>query len=128
MHFLGFSFTPRIRDLGETKLYLPGGNVTYTTLAALIGGKINSKQIRARGSDGNHRRATVATVRLPECTVFPGSPDAHHGGIWKMGGHGNCGDLRLVTHFGKKEFDQRCTKKPKLLGYLSFLFKSGRFN
>jgi TnpA family transposase len=47
MHFLGFRFAPRIRDLGETKLYLPTGAVDYTTLAALIGGKINSKQIRA---------------------------------------------------------------------------------
>ena len=67
-------------------------------------------------------------VRLPECTVSSGSPDAHHGGIWKMGGYVNCGDLRLVTHFGQEGCDQRCTKKPKLLGYLSFLFKSGRFN
>ncbi len=47
MHFLGFRFAPRIRDLGETKLYLPNGDVNHTTLAALIGGKINSKQIRA---------------------------------------------------------------------------------
>ena len=47
MHFLGFRFAPRIRDLGETKLYLPNGEVDYATLAALIGGKINSKQIRA---------------------------------------------------------------------------------
>ena len=45
-----------------------------------------------------------------------------------MGGYVNCGDLRLVTHFGQEGCDQRCTKKPKLLGYLSFLFKSGRFN
>ena len=43
----GFRFAPRIRDLGETKLYLPNGEVDYITLAALIGGKINSKQIRA---------------------------------------------------------------------------------
>ena len=47
MHFLGFRFAPRIRDLGETKLYLPNGEFDYATLAALIGGKINSKQIRA---------------------------------------------------------------------------------
>lgn len=47
MHFLGFRFASRIRDLGETKLYLPNGEFDYAILAALIGGKINSKQIRS---------------------------------------------------------------------------------
>jgi TnpA family transposase len=29
MHLLGFRFAPRIRDLGDTKLYIPKGDATY---------------------------------------------------------------------------------------------------
>jgi TnpA family transposase len=47
MHMLGFRFAPRIRDLGETKLYLPKSNVRYDALKPMIGGKLNIKQIRA---------------------------------------------------------------------------------
>ncbi|WBX45376.1 Tn3 family transposase (plasmid) [Klebsiella pneumoniae] len=32
MHLLGFRFAPRIRDLGETKLYVPQGVQAYPTL------------------------------------------------------------------------------------------------
>ncbi|UMX71211.1 Tn3 family transposase [Klebsiella pneumoniae] len=37
MHLLGFRFAPRIRDLGETKLYVPQGVQAYPTLRPLIG-------------------------------------------------------------------------------------------
>ena len=46
MHLLSFRFAPRIRDLGETKLYLPNGDIDYAALTTLIGGKVNIKQIR----------------------------------------------------------------------------------
>uniref|UniRef100_UPI003AF31D6D Tn3 family transposase n=1 Tax=Salmonella enterica TaxID=28901 RepID=UPI003AF31D6D len=36
MHLLGFRFAPRIRDLGETKLYVPQGVQAYPTLRPLI--------------------------------------------------------------------------------------------
>jgi TnpA family transposase len=29
MHLLGFRFAPRIRDLGDTKLYIPKGDAGY---------------------------------------------------------------------------------------------------
>ncbi len=29
MHLLGFRFAPRIRDLSDTKLYLPSGKLKY---------------------------------------------------------------------------------------------------
>ncbi|WP_430625903.1 Tn3 family transposase, partial [Vibrio cholerae] len=32
MHLLGFRFAPRIRDLGETKLYVPNSVQDYPTL------------------------------------------------------------------------------------------------
>lgn len=47
MHLLGFRFTPRIRDLGETKLYVPQGVHAYPTLRPLIGGTLNIKHVRA---------------------------------------------------------------------------------
>ncbi|MEJ9400161.1 Tn3 family transposase, partial [Escherichia coli] len=37
---LGFRFAPRIRDLGETKLYVPQGVQAYPTLRPLIGGTL----------------------------------------------------------------------------------------
>jgi TnpA family transposase len=46
MHLLGFKFAPRIRDLGETKLYIPKGDHNYESLTPLIGGTINIEQIR----------------------------------------------------------------------------------
>jgi TnpA family transposase len=47
MHLLGFRFAPRIRDLGETRLYLPKRTAVYTALKPLIGGTIQIRSIRA---------------------------------------------------------------------------------
>ena len=47
MHLLGFRFAPRIRDLGDTKLYIPKGETTYDALKPMIGGTLNIKHIRA---------------------------------------------------------------------------------
>ena len=45
---MGFRFAPRIRDLADKQACTSAGNETaYPTLAALIGGTINVKQIRA---------------------------------------------------------------------------------
>ncbi|PKQ71139.1 Tn3 family transposase [Aeromonas sobria] len=47
MHLLGFRFAPRIRDLGETKLYIPKRDATYEGLKSMIGGTLNIKLICA---------------------------------------------------------------------------------
>ncbi len=47
MHLLGFRFAPRIRDLGDTKLYIPKGETTYDALKPMIGGTLNIKHVRA---------------------------------------------------------------------------------
>jgi TnpA family transposase len=47
MHLLGFRFAPRIRDLGDTKLYIPKGDATYEALKPMIGGTLNIKHVRA---------------------------------------------------------------------------------
>ena len=46
MYLLGFRFAPRIRDLGDTKLYIPKGKNKYDTLSTMIGGTLNVKHIR----------------------------------------------------------------------------------
>lgn len=48
MPFVGFRFAPRIRDLGETKLFIPQGDVIYDGLKPMISGeRLKIKQIRA---------------------------------------------------------------------------------
>lgn len=45
-HLLGFRFAPRIRDLGDKRMYGFGKPTEYPDLAPLIGGKIDTKKIR----------------------------------------------------------------------------------
>lgn len=51
MHLLGFRFAPRIRDLADKRLFVPGKQSDYPTLSVLIGGTINQKQIRDHWDD-----------------------------------------------------------------------------
>ena len=51
MHMPGFRFAPRIRDLGDTKLYIPGTAHKYPGLKAMIGGTLNLKHLRAHWDD-----------------------------------------------------------------------------
>jgi TnpA family transposase len=51
MHLLGFRFAPRIRDLSDTKLYLPDRKVKYPSLAPMTGGVINTKPIRLQWNE-----------------------------------------------------------------------------
>src|SRR4029077_13320256 len=46
MHLLGFRFAPRIRDLADKRLFVPGKQTDYPALAALTGGSINVKHVR----------------------------------------------------------------------------------
>ena len=47
MHLLGFRFAPRIRDLGDTKLFIPKGDTAYDALKPMISSdRLNIKQIR----------------------------------------------------------------------------------
>jgi len=47
-HLLGFSFAPRIRDLADKGLYVPGKESDHPTLAPQIGGKLNLKLVRTQ--------------------------------------------------------------------------------
>jgi len=44
-HLLGFRFAPRIRDLADKRLYVPGKLSQWSTLTPLIGGAINTRII-----------------------------------------------------------------------------------
>lgn len=46
MHLLGFRFAPRIRDLGDTKIYIPKGDADYDGIKSMIGGTLNIKHVR----------------------------------------------------------------------------------
>jgi len=46
MHLLGFRFAPRIRDLGDTKLFIPKSDIAYDALKPMIGGTLNIKHVR----------------------------------------------------------------------------------
>lgn len=50
-HLLGFRFAPRIRDLGDTKLYVPGKVADHPALRSMIGGSLNIKHLRAHWDD-----------------------------------------------------------------------------
>ena len=56
-HLLGFRFAPRLRDLGDTRIYVPKSAETYPELRPIIGGTLNVKQIRDHW-DGILRLAT----------------------------------------------------------------------
>lgn len=47
MHLLGFRFAPRIRDLGDTKLYVFQDGSGYEALKPMIGGTLNIRHLRS---------------------------------------------------------------------------------
>jgi TnpA family transposase len=50
-HLLGFRFAPRIRDLADKRLYVPGKSDRWSTLEPLIGGFINAKLVERQFGD-----------------------------------------------------------------------------
>jgi TnpA family transposase len=44
-HLLGFRFAPRIADLADKRLYVPGKPAQWQALNSMIGGSINTKII-----------------------------------------------------------------------------------
>lgn len=77
MHLLGFRFAPRIRDLPDKRLYIPGETKRYPTLAGLIGGTLNVKLVRAHWDEvlrlaASIRQGTVtASLMLRKLGSYP---------------------------------------------------------
>ena len=76
-HLLGFRFAPRIRDLGDKRIYSIEKPETYPALAPLLGGTINLKQIEGHWDDllrltGSIRKGTVtASLILGKLASYP---------------------------------------------------------
>jgi len=77
MRLLGFRFAPRIRDLGDTKLYIPKGDDAYDALKPMIGGTLNIKHVRAHWDEilrlaTSIRQGTVtASLMLRKLGSYP---------------------------------------------------------
>ena len=84
MHLLGFRFAPRLRDLGDTKLYIPKNeslnkseSLNYDLLQPMIGGTLNLKPIRAHWDEilrlaTSIRQGTVtASLMLRKLGSYP---------------------------------------------------------
>ncbi len=73
---LGFRFAPRIRDLGDTKLYIPS-KTNYEGLKPMIGGTLNIKHIQAHWDDilrlaTSIKQGTVtASLMLKKLGAYP---------------------------------------------------------
>ncbi len=76
-HLLGFRFAPRIRDLAGTRLYSIEKPSSYATLAPLIGGVANWKQITDHWDDILHlatsikRGLVTASLMLRKLGAYP---------------------------------------------------------
>ncbi|MBV8384935.1 MAG: Tn3 family transposase [Planctomycetaceae bacterium] len=76
-HLLGFRFAPRIRDLADKRLFVPGKPGDYPALSALIGGTINAKSIRTHWDEilrlaASIRQGTVtASLMLRKLGSYP---------------------------------------------------------
>ncbi|MBP0633660.1 Tn3 family transposase [Cupriavidus sp. AcVe19-1a] len=77
MHLLGFRFAPRIRDLAETKLYIPGSPDDYPAVAPMIGGTYRENLIRSHWDEilrlaTSIRQGTVtASLMLRKLGSYP---------------------------------------------------------
>ncbi|MFK0380239.1 Tn3 family transposase [Pandoraea sp. NPDC090278] len=78
MHLLGFRFAPRIRDLGDTKLYIPKSDTAYDALKPMVSSdRLNIKAIRAHWDEilrlaTSIRQGTVtASLMLRKLGSYP---------------------------------------------------------
>jgi TnpA family transposase len=82
-HLLGFRFAPRIRDLADKRLYVPGKERDHPTLAPLIGGKLNLKLVRTQWDEilrlaASIRHGTVtASLIIRKLASYPRQNSLH---------------------------------------------------
>ncbi len=76
-HLLGFRFAPRIRNIGETRLYTIDRPANYPALEGLIGGMINTKHIPLNWEDVLRLTASIkhgtvsASLMLRKLGAYP---------------------------------------------------------
>ena len=76
-HLLGFRFAPRIRNIGESKLFLPTKAMTYPKLETMIAGVVNKSLLETQWEGilrlaSSIRRGTVtASLMLSKLGAYP---------------------------------------------------------
>jgi len=76
-HFLGFEFAPRIADLADKNLYVPGKPGDWPALSSLIGGTISRKLIEREFADVARLAASIqqgtvtASLILRKLSAYP---------------------------------------------------------
>jgi TnpA family transposase len=76
-HLLGFRFAPRIRDLADKRLYVPGRAAQWAALGPLIGGPIKTKLIQEqlgevlRLSESIQQGTVTASLILRKLGSYP---------------------------------------------------------
>ena len=76
-HFLGFEFAPRIADLADKNLYMPGKAGDWPALSSLIGGSRNRKLIEREFDDVVRLAASIqqgtvtASLILRKLSAYP---------------------------------------------------------
>ncbi len=76
-HILGFEFAPRIADLADKNLYVPGKAGDWPALSSLIGGSINRKLIEREFDDvvrlaaSIHQGTVTASLILRKLSAYP---------------------------------------------------------
>ena len=78
MHLLGFRFAPRIRDLGDTKLFIPKGDAAYDALKPMISSdRLNIKLFAPIGTKScgwpprSSRGTVTASLMLRKLGSYP---------------------------------------------------------
>ncbi|RZF24084.1 Tn3 family transposase [Paraburkholderia sp. UYCP14C] len=76
-HFLGFEFAPRIADLADKNLYVPGKPGDWPALSSLVGGSISRKLIEREFDDVVRLAASIqqgtvtASLILRKLSAYP---------------------------------------------------------
>ncbi|MBB6017157.1 Tn3 family transposase [Deinococcus radiopugnans] len=76
-HLLGFRFAPRIRDLGETRLYTPEVGTAYGLLEPLVAQRLNLRLIREHWDELRRLTASIkagtvtASLMLSKLASYP---------------------------------------------------------
>jgi TnpA family transposase len=77
MHLFGFRFAPRIRDLADKRLFVPGKLTDYPALSELLGGTVSQNKIRSHWDDilrfvSSIRQGTVtASLMIRKLSSYP---------------------------------------------------------
>jgi TnpA family transposase len=99
-HLLGFRFAPRIRDLADKRLYVPGKAAQWPALGALIGGSIQNRLIEQQFAEALRLAASIRQGTVTASLI-----------LRKLGAYPRQNSLALaLREIGR--IDARCSRWP----------------